>query len=230
MAELDDEIEVFIEGIKTTINKERKYIDSIDWTGIVQNDDRSEEYKLQHLIVNRTILNAIALYDLAKSDLKNKLVKSTLEELLSLSKVHERRSSDYLKNQDWTIIEDDSSKAREKRRFEVEFQSTIQKDIVDLSKRIRKIDISDSKQSISISIHGDVPIPLVMREVFEERYPEILEVIENKKTKKNGKTGTTERKAGVESSGLDSTNGQKRKRNPRLPSKTISSDGGVQQK
>ena len=225
MAELDDEIEIFIEGIKTTINKERKYIESIDWTGIVQNEDRSEEYKLQHLIVNRTILNAIALYDLAKNNLKNKLVKSTLEGLLSLAKVHESRSSEYLKNQDWTVIEDDSSKSRDKRRFEVEFQSTIQKDIVDLSKKIRKIDISDNKQSVAISIHGDIPIPLLMREVFEERYPDIVEVIENKKAKKNGKP---ERKTGIESTGLDSTNGKKRKRNTRLTSKTSKSNGGVQ--
>lgn len=226
MAELDDEIEIFIEGIKTTINKEHKYIESIDWTGIVQNDDRAEEYKLQHLIVNRTILNAIALYDLAKNNLKNKLVKSTLEGLLSLAKIHESRSSEYLKNQDWTVIEDDSSKSRDKRRFEVEFQSTIQKDIVDLSKKIRKIDISDNKQSVAISIHGDIPIPLLMREVFEERYPDIVEVIENKKAKKNGKQ---ERKTGIESTGLDSTNGQKRKRNTRLTSKASKSNGGVQQ-
>lgn len=225
MAELDDEIEIFIEGIKTTINKEHKYIESIDWTGIVQNDDRAEEYKLQHLIVNRTILNAIALYDLAKNNLKNKLVKSTLEGLLSLAKIHESRSSEYLKNQDWTVIEDDSSKSRDKRRFEVEFQSTIQKDIVDLSKKIRKIDISDNKQSVAISIHGDIPIPLLMREVFEERYPDIVEVIENKKAKKNGKQ---ERKTGIESTGLDSTNGQKRKRNTRLTSKASKSNGGVQ--
>jgi len=227
MSQLDDEIEVFIEGIKTTINKELKYIEGVDWTGIVQNDDRAEEYKLQHLIVNRTMLNAIALYDLAKNNLKNKLVKTTLEELLSLAKTHEARSSEYLKNQDWTIIEDDSSRAREKRRFEVEFQSTIQKDIVDLSKKIRKIDISENKQSVTIGIHGDIPIPLLMRDAIEERYPEILEVIENKKAKKNG---NTERKTGVESAGLDSTNGQKRKRNSRLSSKASNSNGGVQQK
>jgi hypothetical protein len=227
MSQLDDEIEVFIEGIKTTINKELKYIEGVDWTGIVQNDDRAEEYKLQHLIVNRTMLNAIALYDLAKNNLKNKLVKTTLEELLSLAKTHEVRSSEYLKKQDWTIIEDDSSKAREKRRFEVEFQSTIQKDIVDLSKKIRKIDISENKQSVTIGIHGDIPIPLLMRDAMEERYPEILEVIENKKAKKNG---NTERKTGVESAGLDSTNGQKRKRNSRLSSKASNSNGGVQQK
>lgn len=221
MAELDDEIQVFIEGIKTTINKERKYIESIDWTGILQNDDRSEEYKLQHLIVNRTMLNAIALYDLAKNELKNKLVKSTLEELLSLAKTHESRSSEYLKNQDWTIIEDDSSKSREKRRFEVEFQSTIQKDIVDLSKKIRKIDISDNKQTVTIGIHGDTPIPLLMRDAMEERYPEIIEVIETKRNKKNGnKKGEPT----VESAGPDPSDGAKRKRNPRVSSKTSKAD------
>lgn len=225
MSQLDEEIEVFIDGIKTTIGKERKYIESVDWTGIVQNDDRSEEYKLQQLIVSRTIQNATTLYGLAKDDLKNKKVKSVLEELLSVAKMHENRSSTYLKNQDWTVIEDNDSKSREKRRFEVEFQSAIQKDIVSLSKLIRKIDISDNKQSVAIGIHGDIPIPLLMREIFEERYPDILEVIENKKAKKNG---NTERKTGVESTGLDSTNGQKRKRNTRLTSKTSKSNGGVQ--
>jgi hypothetical protein len=226
MSQLDDEIEVFIEGIKTTINKERKYIESIDWTGIIQNDDRSEEYKLQHLIVNRTMLNAIALYDLAKNDLKNKLVKTTLEELLSLAKTHELRSSEYLKSQDWTIIEDDSSRAREKRRFEVEFQSAIQKDIVDLSKKIRKIDISENKQSVTIGIHGDIPIPLLMRDAMEERYPEIIEVLETKRKNKNGRAKT---EATVESTGLDSAVGTKRKRNPRVSNKTSKTDGGVQQ-
>lgn len=225
MSQLDEEIEVFIDGIKTTIGKERKYIESVDWTGIVQNDDRSEEYKLQQLIVSRTIQNATTLYGLAKDDLKNKKVKSVLEELLSVAKMHENRSSTYLKNQDWTVIEDNDSKSREKRRFEVEFQSAIQKDIVSLSKLIRKIDISDNKQSVAIGIHGDIPIPLLMREIFEERYPDILEVIENKKAKKNG---NTERKTGVESTGLDSTNGQKRKRNTRLTSKASKSNGGVQ--
>ena len=225
MNQLDEEIEAFIDGIQTTTSKEKKYIESVDWTGIVQDDDRSEEYKLQQLIVSRTIQNATTLYGLAKDDLRNKKVKTVLEDLISVAKVHENRSSNYLRDQDWTVSEINDSKAREKRRFEVEFQSTIQKDIVALSKLIRKIDISDNKQSISISIHGDIPIPLFMREVFEERYPDILEVIENKRKKKNGEQG---REKGIESTGLDSTNGQKRKRNTRVSSKTINANKGVQ--
>ncbi len=181
--ELSEDILDFIEEIKITTRKEKSYLNSIDWSILDTLSEREEEYGLQNLLVHRALSNADTLFKLAKADIRNVKVKSMLEELLSLFKIHDKRSNNYLKTQDWTsVIEGVDGKKLDKKR-EIEFQSAIQKNSVDFRSKSRKININEEGQTIDIPIFSNIPIPLLMIDQIQERYPEVKDMLEEKRRK-----------------------------------------------
>lgn len=181
--ELSEEILDFIDEIKITTKKEKTYLNSLDWTKLAVLSQRSDEYDLQNLLVNRALSNATNLYTLAKADIKNPKVKSMLEELISLFNIHDKRSNYYLRTQDWTAVVEGEDGSRDNKKKEIEFQSSIQKNSIDFRSKVRKINFGDEGQSIDIPIFSNIPIPLLMIDMIQERYPEVKDLLESKRKK-----------------------------------------------
>lgn len=179
--ELKPEIKDFIESVELTTDKEFTYINQNDWTLISDREVREEEYKLHQLLTKRAITNAVTLYKKAKDDLTHPTVKSTLNKFFDFLKVHEQRSDKYLSETDWMA---DGYSVGEK-RFEIEFQSTILKNVTGLKEEARSINYGEESLEVNLPIHGDVPAPLLMRQKLEERYPEIKKYLEDRKSKEN---------------------------------------------
>jgi hypothetical protein len=181
--ELSEDILDFIDEIKITTRKEKSYLNSIDWSVLDTLSEREEEYDLQNLLVNRALSNAETLFKLAKADIRNAKVKVMLEELLSLFKIHDKRSNTYLKTQDWTAVIEGVDGVKINKKKEIEFQSAIQKNSVDFRSKSRKININEEGQTIDIPIFSNIPIPLLMIDQIQERYPEVKEMLEEKRKK-----------------------------------------------
>ena len=77
--------------------------------------------------------------------------------------------------------EEDGKKSVEKKQAEeIEFQHYVLKDYSAFKEKLRKINFGEDQAIVDIPIHGDTPVPIMMSEVIEERYPEVSELIKNK--------------------------------------------------
>ena len=71
--------------------------------------------------------------------------------------------------------------AEKKQELEIDFQSGVLKDYSKFKQDLRKINFGENVITVDIPIHGDTPIPIIMREMIENRYPEVKEFLQNKK-------------------------------------------------
>lgn len=182
--ELSDEIRDFIDEIKITTKKEKRYVIDNNWTTIQKAEIRESEHDLQNLLVTRSLANAESLFKLAKADLKVSAVKVMLDELISLFRIYDERASKYLREQDWSsLLEQEDGGGRAAMKSEIEFQSLIQKHLVDYRGKVRKLNYSEESNNVDIGIFGDTRIPLMMSGIIEERYPEVTELLKVKREK-----------------------------------------------
>jgi hypothetical protein len=183
MEELNEDVLDFIESISITTKKETNYLQEVNWVGVANFDDKESEYKLQSLLVQRSVKHAEDFYKLAKADLKHPQVKATLDMLLEPFKITSERVASYLAATDWTKFVDEG-KSKELMKREIEFQSDISKDVTKWKSEVRKINYSEDSHTLDIQTFNDTKIPLLMMDIFIERYPEIKDYLKNKNKKK----------------------------------------------
>jgi hypothetical protein len=180
--ELNEDITDFIESISITSKKEALYIKKNNWADVKEAKFRADEFDLQNLLVERSLLHASSLFKLAKSDLRHPAVKKMLDELIDVFKIHGDRISKYILASDWTeqITEGVS---RSDVKAEIQFQSEANKNLAKFKADVRKLNYSEESQHIDIPIFGDAPIPLLLSNMMEQRYPEITEMLRVKREK-----------------------------------------------
>ena len=188
---LDKKVLDNIEMVTPIAEKELKFIQSIDWSEINNLKKRETAYKLQDMLNSRNIDALIKLHSLALGDLSHPKVKRTVEVLISFYTLLEQRYINMDKKFDWTKFsdedfdthseEEDGKKSVEKKQAEeIEFQHYVLKDYSAFKEKLRKINFGEDQAIVDIPIHGDTPVPIMMSEVIEERYPEVSELIKNK--------------------------------------------------
>ena len=188
---LDKKVLDNIEMVTPIAEKELKFIQSIDWSEINNLKKRETAYKLQDMLNSRNIDALIKLHSLALGDLRHPKVKRTVDVLISFYTLLEQRYINMDKKFDWTKFsdedfethseEEDGKKSVEKKQAEeIEFQHYVLKDYSAFKEKLRKINFGEDQAIVDIPIHGDTPIPIMMSEVIEERYPEVSELIKNK--------------------------------------------------
>jgi hypothetical protein len=187
---LDKKILDNIELISPVAEKELKFVQEKDWSEIENLKKRESAYRLQDMLNARNLDALVKLYNLAIEDLSHPTVKSTISLLMGFYTLLEERYANMNKKFDWTEFTDDdistdsdgnkTKSVEKKQEEEIEFQSGVLKDYSAFKEQLRKINFGDEQGVIDIPIHGDTPIPLLMRVIIEERYPEVTEEIEKK--------------------------------------------------
>lgn len=188
---LDKKVLDNIEMVTPIAEKELKFIQSIDWSEINNLKKRETAYKLQDMLNSRNIDALIKLHSLALGDLSHPKVKRTVDVLISFYTLLEQRYINMDKKFDWTKFsdedfethseEEDGKKSVEKKQAEeIEFQHYVLKDYSAFKEKLRKINFGEDQAIVDIPIHGDTPVPIMMSDVIEERYPEVVELIKNK--------------------------------------------------
>lgn len=180
MSELIESVEDFIQSIGPTTKKEFKFIEQDDWTAVVDRKARVSRYDMHKLLTKRAVDNAVKLFKLNKGDIDQTEVKATIKLLVKFHTIFESRVAQYFKAEDWTTYLFEGKGTEVEMRAEVEFQSDIQKDHIDFKNIIKQIPLDSSKRSLSINTFEDKPIPLVMRQRFEIKFPELKEFAEKR--------------------------------------------------
>lgn len=162
----------FLEPLEASMNKEITFIRNNDWTDVEDRKKRETQLKLHAKLTDRGLKHAEKLQNLAEEDLDHPRLKKVFKTYFEMFEIFEKRYYLYTENEDWTkYLEKNLSEAEMKQ--ELQLQSEALKHITTFKETARKINIDNNKKTINLPILNNQPIPLVMREVVEQRYPEI---------------------------------------------------------
>lgn len=190
MSELIESVEDFIASVEPTTRKEFKFIKEDDWTSVVERKARISRYEMHQLLTRRAVDNAVKVFKLNKGDIDQKDVKALVKLLVEFFTIFEKRVESYFKKEDWTIYLTEGVGNEIDMRAEVEFQSDIQKNHIDLKTLVKQLPLDPTKKVINIQMFEDKPIGIIMAPRFESKYPELKEYME----KKRGETLTNVKK------------------------------------
>lgn len=193
MSELNVEIEDFIETSYRPLAKEIEFIKDNDWTKGIKLDRRVQEHGLSVMITDRAIKTAKDLHKIAINDLSNKDVKGVMKLCKDIFTIYEQRYHAYTTTQDWTLFtksKEDLSKAE----GEMSFQNDMRNQLNTFKRVMRDINFGEETERIDIKTFKDEPIPLMMREKAEEKFPEILTFLNTAEKDASTKTTNSKRK------------------------------------
>ena len=187
---LDKKITDNIELVSPVAEKELKFVQGKDWSEIDNLKKRESAYELQNMLNSRNLHALVKLHSLAAEDLGHPRVKRTIELLMGFYIILEERYHNMDKKFDWTEFTEEDvkvdaegnkvSSVEKKQEAEIKFQSGVFKDYSAFREMLRKINFGNDEALVDIPIHGDAPVPMMMGDAIEERYPEVTELIEKK--------------------------------------------------
>lgn len=185
MSSLDPAVDGFIKRILPPAKKELKYIKDEDWSEIKNIKTRKNNYDVHHVITDRNIKYAIKLYKMAGEDVEKPRVKTTLDFLIGFFNILDERYSQMVEKFDYTALNLEEEEETNKMKFEVEFQSTVLNHINSMEASLRTINFGGESDELHIEFHGKQPIPFMMSETMEKKYPDIKKFLEKKANKES---------------------------------------------
>jgi len=179
--ELSPAVDSYIRRILPQAKKELTYIEGEDWSVIKNVKSRDNAYEVHNLITDRNVRSAVTLYNMAGEDIGKKRVKNALEVLVKFFTILDERYKKVIEKFDWTAFNTEEEGSA---KNEVEFQSAVLKNINTLEDKLRGINFGGESDELHIEFHGDKPVPFMMNERMEEKYPDIKKHLEERDKKK----------------------------------------------
>lgn len=191
MEKLPDDVRDYISITKGQFDAAMNYIDSEDWSKMEEPLMRNMSYQTQKLFVEKNMKFALNLSKTAmeKGLVDHKDIKECIEMLLSIFTVHEKRYDFYTKEYSVDLLIErkkkliDSKKVTKKAldtlKSEITFGTTITFEFLNLRGEHRSVLENMGEGGVNISTRSDIPIPLAMRELAEDRFPKIKEYLKN---------------------------------------------------
>lgn len=185
----------FIESVEEPLKKEYSFIKSNDWSTNDSLDKREAECNLHATITDRAVKTAKDLHKIAIKDLSHSSVKAVMKLVKDIYELYEKRYYNYIKKQDWTKYLKEGRSVVEVEK-EMKFQSDIRNQLNSMKRTMRDINFGEDSDEVDIKLLNDAPVPLLMKEVFEESFPEMKEIIakKNEESKTVTKTKRSPRK------------------------------------
>lgn len=182
---LSTETESLLITLSNVINKELKFISDNrnNWVDIADDKKKYSMHDLHFLLTKRNIEYADKLFAIAikNGDENNPKVKSTLKELSKFFNIYEKNYSRYINMYDLSKILESMDDNSVNIKTELGFQSDITKNLAGLRDVMLKISRFDDKSSITIPIFNNRPVPFLMSETFEDKYPQLKELMNEKR-------------------------------------------------
>lgn len=188
---LDTTLEDLISSIEETTRREYSFVKNDDWTTVDKNELRKGRHDLHFNLTNKAVLNSKKVFSVAGTDLKHPRIKKLMKTLLGFFELYSSRGNKYLLEKDWTKFLENGEGNEGDANFEIEFQNNISNNIFKFKTDLKGINDGEEITTVAVSTFNDTPIPLAMKDVIFERYPEVKELVDKKlstlKKKKNVK-------------------------------------------
>jgi hypothetical protein len=187
MEELKHEILDFIDTSYEPLTKEYKFLKDHDWINTELLKKREQEHGLNSMITDKAIRTASDLYKIAIADLNHKDVKKVMALCKKVFDLYEKRYHKYTSKQDWESFMEEGKDLSEV-EDEMTFQNEIRGQLNTFKRTMRNINFGEDSDGIDIRTYKDTPVPFFMRELIEDRYPEVKEKMNKEKEDVTTKT------------------------------------------
>ena len=184
MEGLNYEIQDFIETSLDPLKNEYNFIKKSDWTKAVNDKAKEREYNILHLITQRALKTAKDLNAIAKNDLAHPAVKEVMDLCKSVYDIYEKYYSEYTKAQKWENFLDEG-KDLTAMELEMRFQNDLRDQLNTHKRNVRSINFGDIEDRVEVRTFNDTPLPLFMRDLVEEKFPEVKELLDKQKSEKD---------------------------------------------
>lgn len=169
----------FIEEHGEIIKDQSNYLKDNDWTVMPARKDRKDEHDL-HLKIVRSFLNKIKYVEEESGEdfYKDRKTVNFAKRLKKEIENYIDRCNLYFKKEKWTNYEDSDAKTEE-----MDFQNTVLDSLIKRKEEISKVSLDNKGKDVKIETWGDSELPICLRELVEERYPDVKDFIENRRLK-----------------------------------------------
>ena len=182
MSTVKTEIESFISRVLPGARKELKFIRGNDWLIEDSVKGRADKYALHRILNNRAIDNMKKLYIMAEKseDLGNTKVKNSLKILRTFFTILDEQYVEYSADISWMEAKTDGLTDKQakivlkRQEDEVKLRSLILDDINKSEHILREINDGEEDNSLVITLHSDIAIPLMMADLGRRKWPDII--------------------------------------------------------
>lgn len=204
MEDLNYDIQDFIDTSLIPLQKEFKFFKESDWTKASSLKDRINEHALSALITEKAIQAAKDLHKIAKDSLGHKEVKKVMNLSKKVFDIYEQRYHKYTETQDWSTYMEEG-KDISQMEAEMKFQIDIRNELNGFKRTLRGINFGEEDKRVAVATLNDAPLPLFMREMIVNKFPEVGELL---KQIENKDVTTNTRKVKKKGNGLPKQQGQ----------------------
>lgn len=192
--ELHTETEGLLITLNKVIDKELAFVSNPanNWTEISDFKKKEDTHDLHLHFTKRSVSYADKLLGIASKngDQDKREVKEMLKKLSRFFTIYDNNYFSYIETQDWTVMLATEMSGGEKEGDtsigkELKFQSNLTQHLADMRSVMLKIAKLEDKSYIKIPIFNDRPAPFLMDEAFEEKFSELKDVMEEKRTSWN---------------------------------------------
>ena len=174
MQKLDDKIKDYLDLVVPAAKKELEFVEANDWSIEKKEVRRKKIYNLQKKFNDRNSVALTQLYSMAGDNLKHPKIKAAIALLGKFYTHLEARYHVMDAAFEWTSIDIDKD-TDQKIEKELDFQSSVREDLLNIKKKLREINFGEESDEIKIPVFKDQAIPLIMSKAIEKRYPQIRE-------------------------------------------------------
>jgi hypothetical protein len=171
MEQQQDNLESLVAAFNGTLNKEWQFVNDYPWKDKGTVKDRSDAYSLHYLITSKRIDTAEKIVKLAGKEGKGgrKDVSKVNREAKKFFEFFKEACEQYIGQADYvTLVEEGGNVAAE-----INFQTEISHKLFTLQSKMKGISDSTKESKVSVSLFGDVNIPILLRDIAEQEFPEI---------------------------------------------------------
>lgn len=170
----------FIDEHGKVIKDQSDYLEAHEhnWTILDNRKDRKSEHDL-HLKIVRSFVDKVKYVENESGEdaLTNKKVKTFIQKLISKIDNYIDRCSSYFELERWVNYTDSDEK-----HDEMDFQNEVLNSLLKRKEEVSQFKVNtDSKKTVKIDTWGEVVLPIPLRKVVENRHPEIVKYIENRR-------------------------------------------------
>lgn len=170
--------ETFIDEHGGIIDDHLLYLHTTEWVIKKTRKERVEEHKLQNKLLKGLLVKTkFVLEEAGLEYKKSKKCKKFVEGIIKEVEAQIQSSYSYFILERWM---DYDGERTEEKGDEIEFQDEILKEIIYFREEIKKLDLAEEKDEVKVAVYASAIIPLPMREMMENRFPELREFMENR--------------------------------------------------
>jgi hypothetical protein len=179
MEQQQDNLDNLVSAFNATVKKEWEFIQTYSWNDKDDFKKRSEGFDLHYMIVSGRVVNAEKIMKKAVSEGKGGRpdIGKILKEARRFFAKYKEDCEKYTSQSDFVALVESG----ENISLEIKFQSDISSKLIALEQRMNNIGDSTKASKVNVSLHGDVLIPILLSDVAENEYPEILDFLNERK-------------------------------------------------